>query len=223
MSRKATVISALISIAIVGGLCCGCAGSGPAGNSSDNSPRAVVSVSGEGTSSLYDLADEGYEQLAAGDNVFCAVDAEDLFKFLEHGTGVLFLGYPECPWCQRYVALLDEAAKETGIDKVVYYNTRISRTEDPDSYAKLLSMLDERGDFTEYNDEGDKRIFVPFLAVVDDGKIVFADNDTSHLSADDISPDDYWTADTIASWKEKVAEPLDNAKEAMDKCQECSD
>ena len=215
---KVVLILVTIAISIVTAFAiCGCTGepSNPGG-------RAVISSPDEG-GSLYDLADEGYTELVSGDNVFYAVDAEHLFKFLEHGTGVLFLGYPECPWCQQYVAYLNAEAREAGIDKIVYYNTRVSRTEDPDSYAKLLSMLDERGKFTEYNDEGEERIFVPFLAVVEDGQITFSNNDTSHLDAREIEPVDYWTEDVLSSWKEKIAPELAQAKDAMDKCQECSD
>ena len=172
--------------------------------------------------SLYNLAEE-YPKLSAEDNIYIVADAESAFNFLEHGTGILFLGYPECPWCQDYVPLLQDMAKEHGINKIVYYDVRKSRLDDPDSYAKLLSLLDEHGDFTEYNEDGEKRIFVPFTALLDHGKVTFSDNDTSHLNSDEISPEEYWSENDASEFKQKFDEPLKNTKDAMDKCQDCSE
>ena len=33
------------------------------------------------------------------DNVFVYRSAEEIINILEHGTGVVYLGFPECPWC----------------------------------------------------------------------------------------------------------------------------
>ena len=55
-------------------------------------------------------------------NVFVYRDSSEIIKILEHGTGVVYLGFPECPWCQAYVKYLNEVAKEVGIDKIYYYN-----------------------------------------------------------------------------------------------------
>ena len=36
------------------------------------------------------------------DNVFVYRNVDEIIKIMEHGTGVVYLGYPECPWCQAY-------------------------------------------------------------------------------------------------------------------------
>ena len=46
------------------------------------------------------------------DNVFVYRDMDEIIRILEHGTGVVYLGFPECPWCQRYVKYLNEVAKD---------------------------------------------------------------------------------------------------------------
>ena len=48
-------------------------------------------------------------------NVYAIKDGEEIIDILEDGTGVVFLGYPACPWCQRYAAMLNDMAKEYGI------------------------------------------------------------------------------------------------------------
>ena len=56
------------------------------------------------------------------DNVFVYRNIDDIINILEHGTGVVYLGFPECPWCQEYVYYLNETAKENNVDKIYYYN-----------------------------------------------------------------------------------------------------
>ena len=45
-----------------------------------------------------------------------------IVKILEHGTGVVYLGFPECPWCQAYVPMLNEVADIEGLEKIYYFN-----------------------------------------------------------------------------------------------------
>ena len=44
-------------------------------------------------------------------NVFTYRSEDEIIKILEHGTGIVYLGFPECPWCQAYVKYLNETAK----------------------------------------------------------------------------------------------------------------
>ena len=55
------------------------------------------------------------------DNYFVYRNAEEIIKILEHGTGVVYLGFPECPWCQAYVPMLNEVSDVEGLEKIYYY------------------------------------------------------------------------------------------------------
>jgi len=216
----------LLVVAIIAGLAAALwpfipSNSEPAPENQSSNTAVISTVSDEAPiSSLYNLADE-YPDLDQ-DNIFVVANAEDTFKFLENGTGVLFLGYKECPACQAYVPMLDKIAKEHKISKIVYYDVRTSRLDDNESYQKLLSMLDERGEFTEYNEDGEKRIFVPFVATLDHGKILFSDNETSHLNPEETPISEYWE-EHEPGWSQNVSEALAVAKEALANCEECSD
>ena len=37
------------------------------------------------------------------DNVFVYRTQDEILKILQHGTGIVYLGFPECPWCKAYV------------------------------------------------------------------------------------------------------------------------
>ena len=44
-----------------------------------------------------------------------------------NSSGVIYFGFPECPWCRNAVSVLLDAASETGIDKIYYMNNRDDR------------------------------------------------------------------------------------------------
>ena len=54
-------------------------------------------------------------------NVFTYRALDEIINIMEKGTGVVYLGFPECPWCNAYVKYLNEVALEVGIDKIYYY------------------------------------------------------------------------------------------------------
>ena len=130
------------------------------------------------------------------ENVFVYKTHNEINELLEKGTGVVYLGFPECPWCQAYVPYLNEVAMELDIKEIAYFNIKESRANDTVAYRKTVDLLKE---FLPTNDEGIKRIYVPEVVVVEDGKILNHNNDTSMLSGSDISS--YWTESKVSEFK----------------------
>ena len=150
------------------------------------------------------------------DNVFVYRSKEEIINILEHGTGIVYLGYPECPWCMAYVPLLNEIAKNEGIEKIYYYNIREDRKNNTEFYQKVVSILN---DYLNYDEEGKKRIFVPNVTFVKEGKIIFNDNETSLISEG--TPSEYWTEEKKTLFNEKFRK---NINELLDDvCTSCNE
>lgn len=150
------------------------------------------------------------------DNVFVYRSKDEIINILEHGTGIVYLGYPECPWCMAYVPLLNEIAKNEGIEKIYYYNIREDRKNNTEFYQKVVSILN---DYLNYDEEGKKRIFVPNVTFVKEGKIIFNDNETSLIS--DKLPSEYWTEEKKTLFNEKFRK---NINELLDDvCTSCNE
>lgn len=124
------------------------------------------------------------------DNVFTYRSAEEIIKILENGTGVVYLGYPECQWCQAYVPMLNEVAKGIGLEKIYYYNIRDARKENTKEYQRIVELLQDN---LLFDDEGNRRVYVPDVTVVKDGKILGHNNDSSVVTEEDGTPEEYWT------------------------------
>lgn len=131
-------------------------------------------------------------------NLYTYLNKEEVLEFLNDGTGVLYLGYPESPWCKRVVSVLNDAAFANGVKEINYYNIKKDRNtlslKEDDSvtidangtnfYNELLKELtgytskyiltDSEGNSV---DTGEYRIYVPFVVFVKEGKVIYAHSD----------------------------------------------
>ena len=70
------------------------------------------------------------------DNVFVYRSLSEINKILENGSGIVYLGFPECPWCKRYVVYLNEVAKDEGAAKIYYHNISEDRKNNTEEYQE---------------------------------------------------------------------------------------
>lgn len=157
------------------------------------------------------FADE-YTELT-DDNVFVYASVDEIIDTLENGNGVVYLGFPECQWCQRYVVYLNDVAKENNVDKILYYNIREDRNNNSDNYLKIVDLLK---DYLQDDEDGNPRIYVPAIIFMNDGKIVGFDDETSLDTKGCSNADEYWTKDEIKDLKERLNEYIEKANVCID-------
>ena len=111
---------------------------------------------------------------------------DQIHEILTEGTGVIYFGFPECPWCRNAVPMLLQAASNTGIDKIYYFNAYdirdvkhleedkiITDKEGSKEYYELVDLMsDYLGEYEGLNDKNIKRLYFPTVVFVLDGKIV---------------------------------------------------
>ena len=146
---------------------------------------------------------------------------DEVIDVIKKGTGIIYLGYPECPWCRSALPVLLEAAQDYKIDTIYYINMHDERDyyevkdgkvvykkddngndiKGTKGYFKLLKSLDSEldeyivtdDDGKEY-DTGEKRIYVPLIIFVHDGKIVgthLSTVDTQESGYDELTDEEY--------------------------------
>ena len=153
------------------------------------------------------------------DNVFVYRNVDEIIRIMEHGTGVVYLGYPECPWCQAYVEYLNEVAKEVGIEKIYYCNTKKVKEENMDKYKELISLLDGH---LQYNDEGEQWIYVPNVSFHIEGEIIGNDYETSKDTHNLKDPKEYWTKEEVENLKETLTGYMKKVDTALSMCTDCN-
>lgn len=148
-------------------------------------------------------------------NVFMYKTEEEIIEILEKKSGIVYFGFPECKWCQAYVVHLNEVAKENGIKEIYYLNIREIRENKTDNYLRIVELMQN---YLPFDENGDKKIYVPQVAFVNEGKIWAADSETSTISEG--TPAEYWTDAKIESLKNKLTNYIDLAK--LNICTECN-
>lgn len=143
------------------------------------------------------------------DNVFVYRSAEEIINILEHGTGVVYLGFPECPWCTAYVPYLNEVAKANDVEKVYYYNILNDRKDNTDNYKKMVDILK---DYLKFDEEGNKRIYAPSVIAVKDGEILDFDDETAWDTKGYKTPEEYWKNEDLEGLKKKLSKMFEGTK-----------
>lgn len=118
-------------------------------------------------------------------NPIIYADYEKIFEILD-SEGVIYFGFPKCPWCRNAVSVLLKAASDTGLGKIYYMNNVedrdikklekgkvITEKEGSKNYKKLLKKLGEKTSVYEgLNDINIKRLYFPTVIIVKNGQIV---------------------------------------------------
>lgn len=144
------------------------------------------------------------------DNVFVYRTLEEINNILENGTGLIFLGFPECPWCRGYAPIINEIAKQKKLEKVYYFNIKNDREDNTKLYQKTVKLL---GDNLRYDDEGNRRIYAPSLIAVKNGIIVGFDDTRYWNNKGYETPEEFWNKEDLTSMKEKLVKMIDDTKE----------
>ena len=138
-------------------------------------------------------------------NVFVYRNLDEINKILENGTGVVYLGFPECPWCKGYVPYLNEVAINEHLDKIYYFNILNDRKNNTSGYKKTVQLLN---DYLKYDNEGNKRIYVPAVIAVNNGKIVGFDDESSLDTKGYETPEEYWKNEDLDGLKKRLSDMI---------------
>lgn len=138
-------------------------------------------------------------------NVFVYRNLDEINKILENGTGVVYLGFPECPWCKGYIPYLNEVAINEHLDKIYYFNILNDRKNNTSGYKKTVELLN---DYLKYDNEGNKRIYVPAVIAVNNGKIVGFDDESSLDTKGYKTPEEYWKNEDLDGLKKRLSDMI---------------
>lgn len=112
---------------------------------------------------------------------------EEITSLLDNGTGIIYFGFPKCPWCRRTLPVFFKACNEYNIDKIYYYNALelrdvkhldasgniITDKQGDEKYYYLIEKLnDYLGNYEGLNNPDIKRLYFPTYVFIKDGNIV---------------------------------------------------
>lgn len=126
------------------------------------------------------------EMYVPENNPFRYVEYDEIIELLGGGTGIIYFGFPICPWCRNLVPVLADAAIEFGVEDILYRNVLEdrnllelvddeiveTRAGNPGYYEvlEILGFLPPA--YPGLNDESIRRILVPAVVFVKDGEVI---------------------------------------------------
>ena len=126
----------------------------------------------------------------ADDNRFVFASAGEVLEKFESGSGLIFLGFQQCPWCQQLAPIVDDAAKAEGLDKIYYLDIRHARETNDATYKKLVETLKPH---LRTDENGQPRVYVPDVTALKDGHIVGHFLQETTADGEKATADTYWT------------------------------
>lgn len=113
-------------------------------------------------------------------------EANEIIEILKDGTGVIYFGFPECPWCRNLVPVLVNKLSEYNVPFYYYnaYDIRdtkhldennniVTTKEGTAEYYEIVKILGNfLGEYEGLNDSTIKRLYFPTVVFVKDGKII---------------------------------------------------
>ena len=111
---------------------------------------------------------------------------QEINELLKSGTGVIYLGFPECPWCRTLLPVLLDVADQEFINTIYYLNVKelrdvkkldqsgsvVTEKEGAEGYAEFLSLMEAHLDaYDGLEDPSIKRLYVPAVIFVKEGEV----------------------------------------------------
>ena len=123
---------------------------------------------------------------------------EEVIDIINNKTGIIYLGFPNCPWCRTAIPVLFDVAKDYDVKTIYYINIYNDRDQFEVQNNKLVYSLDENGNekkgvegyfnlmealdkyLTDYTisfnnqvyETGEKRIYAPTIIFIKNGKVL---------------------------------------------------
>lgn len=146
--------------------------------------------------------------MVSDDNLYVFSNASEVLSIINGNSGIILMGFPQNKWTNYYAVLLNNAAKDLGVDKIYYYNFLKDRDESNGTYETIVNKLKV---YVTVDDEGTKDLHAPTVLIIKNGDIIGYFDDTSTMKGTvtpDIYYNEYQTLLTYEGFKTAITEYL---------------
>ena len=126
------------------------------------------------------------------DNVFKYINVKEAYNLIRSDDCILFLGIPNNENVTYYANVLDDVAKDMGINNINYYDIADDRKNRNDTYESIVNYF---ASYITYTDSDMIDLHAPTLIIKKGGEVIFFD-DQEAFRKGNISNQDYWATNT---------------------------
>lgn len=122
------------------------------------------------------------------ENVFIYLNGAETLDYIKNENAIILFGMKNNSFVGTYANILNDVAKEVGIEKIYYYDLTEDRKIRNGNYESIVNYL---SDYILLLDDGSKNIYVPAFLVKENGIISFFDDEDALIHGD-INASDYF-------------------------------
>ncbi len=123
-----------------------------------------------------------------GDNVFTYINNTDAYSYIKRHDVLILFGIRNSDWVGYYANILNEIAKEVGIEKIYYYDITDDRKDANATYESIVYYLK---DYVMHLDDGKMNLYGPTLLIKKNGVITYFDDETATVKGS-MTASEYW-------------------------------
>ena len=142
------------------------------------------------------------------DNVYEIINAKQANTFILRSNVIILFGTKN-EWTGYYAKLLNEVAKEEGINKIYYYDFEDDRARNNATYENIVRFL---SNYTVHLDDNSTDLYGPTLVIINKGVISVFDDDTAIMHGK-ITPKEYWNEYNINLKKNTLTSAFNDYRE----------
>lgn len=113
--------------------------------------------------------DDSIQMNIPSDNPMIYSNLTEILDVIKNKSGIIYFGFPECPWCRNAVPVLLDSAKQNNVKKIYYLNPKEYRGQNNNQYQELVDILSSH---LNEDEDGNKKLYVPDVYFVKNGKIL---------------------------------------------------
>lgn len=122
------------------------------------------------------------------DNIYSYIMVNDALNYVKSDDVIILFGVANDEYVSYYANILNDVAKNCGIDNIYYYDINTDRDENNATYRYIVNYLEN---YIYYFDNNEGEMYAPALLVKKDGNIIYWDSESS-IRMGNIKAEDYW-------------------------------
>ena len=129
-----------------------------------------------------------YKDIIDKDNVYVYINSQDAANYVHKDDVIILFGIKDSLWVGYYANILNEVAKNCGINRIYYYDITADRNNKNGTYQSIVNYL---SDYITHLDDGSVDLHGPTLFIKKSGRVIYFDDSNAFISGN-ITPEDYW-------------------------------
>lgn len=121
------------------------------------------------------------------ENVYEYINASQANNFILRSKMIMLFGTSN-EWTGYYASILNDVAKEVGVNKIYYYDFEEDRNKNNATYQNIVNHFNN---YALHLDDGSADIYAPTLVIINNGVITLFDDESSYVHGA-IRPQEYW-------------------------------